>query len=121
MHNHELEVLPQVAFKLPKQTDIVLILDKLMIVRINKNTLKIVSAHHAEINLDKTKEDPVLQSFTLPTDEFILSFHKLKSMTKTPIESASTASTTPISTPTSSTEESPTCKIFSKFSLSLFV
>ena len=79
MHNHELEVLPQVAFKLPKQTDIVLILDKLMIVRINKCTLKIVSAHHAEINLERSKEDPVLQSFTLPSTEFILSFHKLKS------------------------------------------
>ena len=31
MHNYELEVLPQVAFKLPKQTDSVLMLDKLML------------------------------------------------------------------------------------------
>ena len=72
MHNFELEVLPQVAFKLPKTTDKVLILDKLMLVQIGKNTLKLVSAHHAEITIintvdyNKTKEDPVMQTFVLP-------------------------------------------------------
>ena len=76
MHNFELEVLPQVAFKLPKTTDKVLILDKLMLVQIGKNTLKLVSAHHAEITIintvdyNKTKEDPVMQTFVLPRFEF---------------------------------------------------
>ena len=32
LHNSELEVLPQVAFRLPRHTDRVLILDKVMIV-----------------------------------------------------------------------------------------
>ena len=109
MHNYELEVLPQVAFKLPKQTDIVLILDKLMVVRINRSTLKIVSAHHAEISLDKSKEDPVLQSFTLPSTEFILSFHKLKNPSiptslETPCSTDASSSST--STPSSSEDRS---------------
>ena len=81
MHNHELEVLPQVAYKLPKTTDTVLILDKLMLVRVGKNTLKLVSAHHAEITIintvdyNKTKEDPVMQSFVLPSEEAIIGLH----------------------------------------------
>ena len=77
-HNHDLEVLPQVAFKLPKQTQSVLILDKLMLVKVGNSTLKAVSSHHCEINLEKTKEDPVLQTFIMPKEEWILSFHKIK-------------------------------------------
>ena len=86
MHNFELEVLPQVAFKLPKTTDKVLILDKLMLVQIGKNTLKLVSAHHAEITIintvdyNKTKEDPVMQTFVLPRFEFcVLYFNSILS------------------------------------------
>ena len=76
-HNTDLEVLPQVAFKLPKQTYSVLLLDKLILVKVGQNILRIVSAHFSEINLEKTKEDPVLQSFVMPQDEKILSFHKI--------------------------------------------
>ena len=100
-HNHELEVLPQVAFKLPKQTHSVLLLDKLMLVKVGQWTLKAVSSHHCEINLDKTKEDPVLQTFTMPKDEIILGFHKIK---VTPKFSIST-STTPTSSDSSSKDD----------------
>ena len=85
MHNFELEVLPQVAFKLPKTTDKVLILDKLMLVQIGKNTLKLVSAHHAEITIintvdyNKTKEDPVMQTFVLPRFGFCVLYFLLVS------------------------------------------
>ena len=75
MHNFELEVLPQAAFKLPKQTEYVLFLSRLMLTKVGKNGLKLVSAHHAEINLEKTKEDPVLQAFLLPNEEVILGNH----------------------------------------------
>ena len=53
-----------------------------MLVKIGKNTLKLVSAHHAEINytiqLLKTKEDPVMQTFVLSNDEVILGLHLLE-------------------------------------------
>ena len=89
MHNYELEVLPQVAFKLPKTTDKVLILDKLMLVQVGKNTLKLVSAHHSEITIintvdyNKTKADPVMQTFVLPSEETIIGLHLLEPFNST--------------------------------------
>jgi hypothetical protein len=51
---------------------LVLILEKLMLVKAQKSSVKVVSAHLAEINLDKSREDPVLQSFVLPSNEQVL-------------------------------------------------
>ena len=75
-HNTELEVLPQVAFRLPRLSESVLVLDKLMLVASGSNDFRVVSAHHAEIHLDtaKTREEPVLQAFVMTEKEKILGF-----------------------------------------------
>ena len=122
-HNTDLEVLPQVAFKLPKQTYSVLLLDKLILVKVGQNVLKIVSSHFSEINLEKTKEDPVLQSFVMPQDEKILSFHKIikTNNAKTSKNSASNnsnSSTSPTSSSDSSSKEGILIsRVFFKFNI----
>ncbi len=60
--------------------------------KVGKNGLKIVSAHHAEITLDKAKDDPVLQTFTLPNDELIIGLHLLKTSSKEEVSSSSNSS-----------------------------
>lgn len=108
MHNCELEVLPQAAFRLPKATSKVLFLDKVMLAG-SEASIKVVSAHHAEISLDKSKEDPVLQTFTLPKDEHVFGFYRLtpsKSLGATESSSAESSSAESSPTPTTSQEES---------------
>lgn len=70
-----------------------------MIAKANKTMIKVVSSHHSEISLDKPREDPILQSFVLDTNEVILNFYKIMVQPKTfPASSAfedTSASTSP--------------------------
>ena len=82
MHNCELEVLPQSAYKLPRGTERVLLMDRVMVAATNnhgcgsvdassgsnggrvtrqpkerrKGAVHVVSAHHAELHLVRRKE-----------------------------------------------------------------
>ena len=77
-------MLPQAAFRLPRQSEQVLILDKVMItssppksVKTDGDELKVVSAHHAEILVDQVKSvEPILQAFCLSSNERILGFRR---------------------------------------------
>ena len=88
IHNCELEVMPQSAYKLPRGTERILLLNKVMLVSTTtsatsdgtsarpykRGCVHVVSSHHAEIHLDgnNSKSDSVFQTFTLSPNERVL-------------------------------------------------
>ena len=82
VHNSALEVLPQSAFKLPRETNRVLMLDHpkatMVLVASTGQTLNLVSLHHAELNnsssmtSSSSNVDSVLQSFIFKSGELVL-------------------------------------------------
>ncbi len=89
MHNSELEVLPQSAYKLPRGTEKVLLLDdKVMLVatssrsdtsaRCRRGHLHLVSTLHAELHVEfgVKNESSVLQSFSLGPQEAVVALLK---------------------------------------------
>lgn len=91
IHNCELEVLPQSAFKLPRGSNKVLLMGRI-IVAASENQIHIVSAHHSEILVDSTNSqrnfDALLQTFTLCEEEVILAMVKSTLDTSSPDQSS---------------------------------
>jgi hypothetical protein len=91
VHNCDLEVVPQSAFKLPLGVDKILILNRVMLVssisggrdgskKTRTSCLHVVSSFHSELHLDgsNTKSDAVLQTFTFAPGEAVLAIVERK-------------------------------------------
>ena len=87
VHNVDLEVVPQSAFKVPSGSDKILIVNRVMIMsaigasssEVDNRSLKtsclhIVSSFHSELHLDgsNTKSEAILQTFTFAPGEVVL-------------------------------------------------
>ena len=96
LHNSELEVLPQAAYKLPRGAERVLMMGKKMMVVSTKSGtisdggnsargfLHVISSKHSELHLEgagtaaTTSGESVFQSFSLAPGELVLALHPIR-------------------------------------------
>ena len=119
VHNCDLEVMPQSAYKLPRGTVDVLLLNKVMLVstvQLGHGYIHVVSAHHAELHVDSGARslESVFQSFSLSPDETVLALfkgHEAKAedgdLVKDEFSSHSSNESTGVASPTSPSRFAP--------------